>query len=136
MQPDLCSPVKASQPHLESAQLVDAAARPRLFNGSLLRSSLLAEIATLPYLRAEIDVHFICQSSVRRLSKVDSRWSIASGAEMKSLSDSFIKNKTKNKKSERRRLSSPLFVPHQAASSAKTSAQLDVGEGGAARIPK
>lgn len=102
----------------------------RVFNRALLRSSLLAEIVTLPYLRAEIDVHFICQSSVRRLSKVDSRSSISSATfqrEMKRLSDSLIKTKTKNKKSERRRLSSPSLFPHHAASSAKMLTQPDVG---------
>lgn len=101
-----------------------------IFNRSLLRSSLLAEIVTSPYLRAEIDVHFICQSSIRHLSKVDLRSSISSGTfqrEMKRLSDSFIKSKTKNKQLERRRLSSPSFPPHHAASSAKTLTQPDVG---------
>lgn len=100
-----------------------------IFNRSLLRAPLLAETATLPYLRAEIDVRFICQSSIRRLSKVDSRSSISSGTfqrEMKRLSDSFIKNKTKDEKSER--LSSSSF-PHPAASSAKTLTQPDVGGG-------
>lgn len=98
----------------------------RIFNGSLLRSLLLAEIVTLPYLRAEIDVHFICQSSIRRLSKVDLRSSLSSGTfqrEMKRLSDSFIKNK----KSERRRLSSPSFFPIMLPALLKSVNQPDVG---------
>lgn len=128
--------MKASQSDLVAPELRCAAAslvlkQGRVFNRALLRASLLAEIVTLPYLRAEIDVHFICQSSVRRLSKVDSRSSISSATfqrEMKRLSDSLIKNKTKNKKSERRRLSSPSLFPHHAASSAKMLTQPDVGD--------